>query len=195
VYWGLGFVATMGLFASLIVHELCHCLVARYTGVSVAGITLFIFGGVSQLEGEPPTAPAEFFMAIAGPASSIALGCFFLAFWLVASALGWSPLVWSVAQLLFFMNFALAAFNSLPAFPLDGGRVLRSLLWSVSNDLAIATRIAAHVGTFFATGLMMLGLFSLFKHALVQGLWFLVLGYFLRRAALGSLLMLIERQR
>ncbi len=195
VYWGLAALGTVGLFASLIAHELCHSLVARSTGMPVEGITLFIFGGVSQLSDEPPTAQAEFFMAVVGPLSSVVIGAGFLVLWVVGSAIGWSEAPLSLLRYLFFINFALAAFNSLPAFPLDGGRVVRSVLWGVTDNLRAATNVAANIGSFFGIGMIVLGLFALFKGYPLPGLWFLVLGFFLRQAALGSLRMVIIRQQ
>ncbi|MHC4789075.1 MAG: M50 family metallopeptidase, partial [Planctomycetota bacterium] len=138
-YWGLGVVGAAGLFASLIAHELCHSIVARSTGMRVSGITLFLFGGVSQLEEEPPTAGTEFLMAVVGPLSSVVIGVAFLVLWIFANSFGWSRPVLALVKYLFFINFLLAAFNSLPAFPLDGGRVLRSILWAFTGDLRLAT--------------------------------------------------------
>ncbi len=194
VYWGLGLAGTIGLFASLIVHELCHSLVARRTGMPVGGITLFIFGGVSELQDEPPTAFSEFFMAIVGPLSSVLIAVVLLALWLVGKGLGWSAAAQSLLQYLWHINFLLAAFNSLPAFPLDGGRVVRSILWGLSGDLRTATNIAANIGSFFGFGLICLGIFALFQGWMIPGLWAMVLGFFLRQAAQSSLRMVIMRQ-
>lgn len=195
VYWVLGGIGAIGLFASLIAHELCHSLVARQLGMPVGGITLFIFGGVSQLKDEPPTAGSEFMMAVVGPLSSVAIGGALLIVWIAGVALRWADTVQSVLQYLSFINFALAGFNSLPAFPLDGGRVLRSILWGVTGDLRSSTRVAAGVGSFFGTGLIVLGLFGLFSGHILIGVWALILGFFLRQAAMGSLQMVIMRQQ
>ncbi|MFO8007569.1 MAG: site-2 protease family protein [Candidatus Brocadiia bacterium] len=156
IYWLLGGIGTLGLFASLVAHELCHSLVAREVGMPVGGITLFIFGGVSQLRDEPPTAGSEFLMAVVGPLSSVAIGGVFLVLLLIGLAAGWPDTVRSVLKYLSFVNFFLAAFNSVPAFPLDGGRVLRSIMWGVSGDLRSSTRVAAGVGSFFGVGLIVL---------------------------------------
>jgi len=195
VYWGLAFVAAVGLFASLIAHELMHSLVARSTGMPVAGITLFIFGGVSQLEDEPPTALSEFLMAVVGPLASVVIGAIFLVLRLVGSRMEWPAPVLAVIGLLAWVNFVLAAFNSLPAFPLDGGRVLRSILWGVTRDLRTATHVAANVGSVFGFGLMVVGIFLLLGVGdLIGGIWLMVLGFFLRQAAMGSLQMVVMRQ-
>lgn len=194
VYWGLALVGAMALFASLIVHELSHSLVARSTGMSVSGITLFIFGGVSQLEDEPPTAASEFFMAVVGPLSSVVLGIAFLVIWLVGAYLQWSAAALALLGYLSFINFLLAAFNSLPAFPLDGGRVLRSILWGVTADLRLATHVAVQIGSIFGLGLIMFGIFLLLHRVVISGMWLMVVGFFLRQAALGSLQMVIMRE-
>ncbi len=193
--WGLAAIGTVGLFASLIAHELCHSLVARATGMPVSGITLFIFGGVSQLEDEPPTAGTEFFMAVVGPLSSVLIGIAFLGLWLVARYAEWHGAVRALLGLLCYMNFMLAGFNSMPAFPLDGGRVLRSILWGVTDDLQTATRVAVAIGSFFGFGLIMLGVFLLLNNVVITGVWLAIIGFFLRQAAAGSLQMVTIRQQ
>jgi Zn-dependent protease/predicted transcriptional regulator len=193
VRWGLAAAGTVGLFASLIVHELCHSLVARSTGMPVSGITLFIFGGVSQLEDEPPTAKAEFAMAVVGPLASIVLGGVFLGSFLVAKVLGLPQTVVVVVKWLGIINLVLAGFNSLPAFPLDGGRVVRSAIWAITDELKLATHVAANIGSMFGLGLILLGVFLLFN-AVLPGLWLMVIGFFLRQSALGSLRMTMIRE-
>ncbi len=187
-YWLLGVVGAAGLFVSLIAHELSHSIVARTTGMPVSGITLFIFGGVSELEEEPPTAGAEFFMAVVGPISSVCIGAVFLVAWAVLAFRmnfggGWVALL----RYLWTINFLLAAFNSLPAFPLDGGRVLRSLLWGYTHDLQKSTRIASTVGSTFAMILMVGGVLLAFQGVLISGIWLIFIGLFLRRAAMSAM--------
>ena len=138
----MGIVGALGLFSSIVVHEFSHSLVARRFGLSMKGITLFIFGGVAEMEEEPPTAKAEFFMAIAGPAASVVLGGVLLGITVLGTRYGWPNPVIGVLSYLWTINLVLAAFNLLPAFPLDGGRVLRSALWGFTGRLAWATRIA-----------------------------------------------------
>jgi len=194
VYWGLALAGAGALFASLIVHEICHSLVARRTGMPVAAITLFIFGGVSQLQDEPPTAASEFFMAVVGPLASVAIGVFAYIVRIVGGYMGWPRVVLALLGFLAFVNFLLAAFNSLPAFPLDGGRVLRSVLWGITSNLRLATNIAVQIGSAFGLGLIILGVFILFTGNAVSGVWLMVIGFFLRQAAAGSLQMVIMRQ-
>ncbi|MFO7956253.1 MAG: site-2 protease family protein [Candidatus Brocadiia bacterium] len=193
--WGLALIGAMGLFACLLVHELCHSLVARRTGMPVGGITLFIFGGVSQLQDEPPTAPAEFFMALVGPAASIVLGIGFLVLWFVGRVAGWGDAVLALTQYLWLINFVLAAFNLMPAFPLDGGRIVRSVLWGITDDLRAATNVAANIGSFFGLGLIVLGVILTLQVDVLGGLWMIVIGFFLRQAAMSSLQMVVIRQQ
>ena len=133
-YYVMGTVAALGMFASIIFHELAHSLVARAYGIKIAGITLFIFGGVAELEDEPPTPKSEFLVAIAGPISSLILGG---AFYLIASLVETTSLPQILAVLIYLtvINILLAVFNLIPAFPLDGGRMLRAALWWRQGDL------------------------------------------------------------
>lgn len=195
VYWALGVAGALLLFASLIVHELCHSLVARATGMPVSGITLFIFGGVSQLEDEPPTAATEFVMAVVGPLSSVILGVGFFGLWILAQKLGWPKPVRSLSVYLAFVNIMLAAFNSLPAFPLDGGRVLRSAIWGITGDLKRATQVAVTIGSAFGVVLMILGVFLFVTTLALSGLLLAVIGFFVRQAAAGTLQMLVLREQ
>ena len=187
-------VGALAFFASLLAHELCHSLVARATGMPVSGITLFIFGGVSELEEEPPTAPAEFFMAVVGPASSVLIGILMFVAWWFAPQSWPKPLV-EMLQWLWMVNFILAAFNSIPAFPLDGGRVLRSFLWGITEDINKATRVSAMVGSGFGIMLLVLGVFSALNGMIIQGLWAIFVGLFLRQAAMGAVRQLVMRQQ
>ena len=196
VPWLLAAAGAALLFASLLVHEICHSLVARGMGMPVAGITLFIFGGVSQLEDEPPTAAVEFFMAAVGPISSVLLGMAFAVLYLLGLFGNWPLGLMALLFYLAFINFMLATFNSLPAFPLDGGRVLRSILWAVTGDLRLATNVAARIGSGFGLCLIAGGLFLLFARgpsATLPGVWFIIIGFFLRQAAASSLRMVIMR--
>ncbi|MBS3763684.1 MAG: site-2 protease family protein [Planctomycetes bacterium] len=194
VYWVLGVIGALGLFASLIIHELCHSIVARKTGMPVKGITLFIFGGVSEMEDEPPTPMGEFLMAVVGPVASIliSLGC--LAVWITGKLFYWPGTVTVLLGYLAGINFALAVFNSLPAFPLDGGRVLRSLIWGATNDLRKATRIAGRIGGTFGMVMIVGGVLMLFSGSIIGGIWFMFIGFFLRKAASNSLQQVVMRQ-
>lgn len=182
LYWFMGGIGALGLFASIIFHELCHSLVARRYGLPMKGITLFLFGGVAEMNEEPADPKTEFLMAVAGPVSSVILG---VAFWLLYS-LGdgiWPPLVAGVIGYLAVINWVLAGFNLMPAFPLDGGRMLRAALWHWKRDLRWATDKAAKFGSGFGITLMILGALSIISGGLVGGIWYIIIGLFLRNAA------------
>jgi Zn-dependent protease len=182
-YVAIGVVSMLGLFASLLLHELAHSVTARHLGVPIKSITLFLFGGVAELESEPKSALSELWIAIAGPLMSLALA---FAFWSLsgtAAMIGIAPAGVAVLSYLAFINLVLALFNMLPAFPLDGGRVLRAYLWHRSGDVLEATRAASRSGTVFAYMLMALGLSALFQGAIVAGLWYILIGGFVLAAA------------
>jgi len=181
-YLWMGVLGALGLFASLIFHELAHAVVARQYKLRISGITLFVFGGVAQLEEEPRTAGAEFFVAIAGPIASILLSGLFFA--LSGSGLlsGFESLLAVVAYLAL-INFVLAAFNMVPAFPLDGGRILRAILWWWNGNMAKATRMAATVGGGLGIALMAFGAYNAFMGIVVAGMWQILIGFFIYRAA------------
>jgi Zn-dependent protease/CBS domain-containing protein len=186
VYWVMGAIGALGLFGSIVFHEMCHSLVARRYALRIRGITLFIFGGVAEMTEEPASPKVEFLMAAAGPLSSVVLGITAH----VAAALGKSagvPLpVDLVIAYLGSMNLALAAFNLLPAFPLDGGRVFRSILWAWKGDLRRATRLASRVGSGFGIAFMALGGLMAITGGLISGLWMFLIGMFLRNASRTS---------
>lgn len=194
LYWWMGVVGAAGLFASIIFHELCHSLVARQYGMPIRGITLFIFGGVAEMEEEPPGAKAEFLMAVAGPISSGVLALAFFAVSAVAGGGGAPVSVTGVTDYLAFINFLLAAFNLVPAFPLDGGRMLRAALWHWKGDLRWATRIAANAGGGFGFLLIALGLVNLLAGNWVGGIWYGLIGLFIRAAASSSYMQMETRQ-
>lgn len=181
-YYIMGTVAALGMFASIVYHELAHSLVARAYGIRIAGITLFIFGGVAELEDEPPTPKSEFLVAIAGPISSVVLGG---AFYLIASLFETSapPEVLAVLGYLTLINIVLAVFNLIPAFPLDGGRMLRAALWWGQGDLRKATRIASFLGAGLGIALMAFGAYNAFDGFLIGGMWQILIGYFVFNAA------------
>ncbi|MBX3497455.1 MAG: site-2 protease family protein [Parvibaculum sp.] len=185
-YWSMGIVGAMGLFLSIILHELSHSIVARRFDIPISGITLFIFGGVAQLEKEPPTPRAEFMMAIAGPIASYVLAAGFYLVGAAALAAGLPETVSGVARYLALINLILATFNMVPAFPLDGGRVYRAWLWGRTGDMNEATRRASRVGQAFGLGLIALGVFSLFSGNLIAGIWWGLIGLFLNTASRAS---------
>jgi Zn-dependent protease len=180
-----GLVAAVLLFSSVLFHELAHSVAARWYGMEVSRITLFIFGGVAQTKGEPPTGMAEMVVAGLGPLASVFLGGVFLGLaWLLQSPpVDLNPLLAAVAHRVGIINLWLAAFNLVPAFPLDGGRLLRASLWAWRGDLVRATRVASSLGQFFGYVLMGLGVHRTFSSGLINGFWFLGLGWLLTQAA------------
>ena len=182
-YWVMGIIGALGLFVSIIFHEFWHSLVARRYGLPMKGITLFVFGGVSEMEEEPENPKTEFLMAIAGPVSSLILGFLFYGIYKASDAVGITQVFTAILGYLAFINWVLAGFNMLPAFPLDGGRIVRSALWGWKHDLRWATEKASHFGAGFGIALIALGVLSLFAGQIVGGLWYCVIGLFLRSAA------------
>ncbi len=184
-YGIMGGVGLIGLASSLVAHELSHALVARHFRMRINGITLFIFGGVAELADEPPSARAEFLMAIAGPIASIIVA---IVVHVTAAAIGGVAPVTIVAVLeyLAVINFILGVFNLIPAFPLDGGRCLRAGLWAWRRDMGWATKIAALTGQGLGLLLMAFGLYTVVTGSLIIGGWWAVMGLFVRKAAAQS---------
>jgi len=183
-YWITGVLAALFLFVSVLVHELAHSLVAIARGLPVRGITLFIFGGVSSIEGEPEKPKVEFVISAVGPLASLALAGIF---WGLHQVVGEqdSPLA-AMLFYLAFVNALIAGFNLLPGFPLDGGRVLRSIIWGATGNLTKATNIAATVGRFLGWGLIGFGVFQLLSGNFLGGIWIAFIGWFLSSAADAS---------
>jgi len=193
-YWWMGAVGALGLFLSVVLHELSHSLVARRHGIPMRGITLFIFGGVAEMTGEPATPKSELVMAIAGPVASVVLGGSFYGLSAVAHHGSWPQGITTVISYLGAINLILAVFNMIPAFPLDGGRVLRSVLWHFKGDLGWATRISASIGAGFGVAMIVVGLVSAITGGLIGGLWWFLIGMFLYGAARGSYQQLLMHQ-
>jgi Zn-dependent protease/predicted transcriptional regulator len=186
-YWLMGVTGALGLFGSVIFHELWHSLVAKRFGLPMKGITLFIFGGVAEMSDEPPSAKAEFFMALAGPLSSVVISFVFMGLMLLGRRSGWPAAFTGVLDYLRWINLILAAFNLLPAFPLDGGRVLRSIIWASSKNMQKATKISSQIGGFFGLAFIFLGIYRwISTGSLIGGLWWVLIGMFLRNAAQSS---------
>ncbi len=182
--WITGLAAALLLFVSVLLHELSHSFVARAHGLGVSGITLHVFGGVSQLEEEPPSARAEFLIAGVGPLSSFAIAA---VLWAVRGiGLVTDGVVGAVLDYLIFINTAIGVFNLVPGFPLDGGRVLRAALWKWKGSLRSATLIASRVGGGVAVLLMMWGFLQVMTGAFMGGAWMILIGLFLRGAADAS---------
>jgi Zn-dependent protease len=183
-YWGVGMLTSLLFFASVLLHELAHSAVARAWGIPVRSITLFIFGGVANISREPDRPLSEFLIAIAGPASSLALALGFGLLWLGGQALNLEALA-ALGLYLAGINLSLALFNLVPGFPLDGGRVFRSIAWAVSGNMNRATRWAATLGRIIAV-LMIVGGGILVVRGDWSGLWLAFIGWFLENAASQS---------
>lgn len=177
---GLAALTAVGLFGSVLLHELGHALVALRNGIAVKGITLFLFGGVAQISREPHTPGAEFRIAIAGPLVSFGLAGFFGALWLLDRHI---PLLAAPSLYLMRINLILALFNMVPGYPLDGGRVLRALIWKLSGNQGRATRIASGAGQVVAYSFFGLGALTILSGNLFNGLWLILIGGFLLNAA------------
>jgi Zn-dependent protease/CBS domain-containing protein len=203
--WGVAVVAALLFFASVLAHELAHSLVARAQGLPVRSITLFLFGGVSNIQREPRSPGAEFLMAIVGPITSIVLGVIFLVLGgisagtlaqdVMPSMTGLAPLSPLAIILLWLgqINILLGLFNLIPGFPLDGGRVLRSILWAATQSLRTATRWASWVGQAIGWLMILAGLAMIFGARIpvigtgfLGGLWLAFIGWFLNTAAIQS---------
>ncbi len=194
VYWAMGVAAAIGLLISIVFHELWHSLIARRFGLPMKGITLFIFGGVAEMTDEPPSPRAEFFMAAAGPVSSIILGGVLVGVSMFARSWGWPRPFVGVSNYLGFLNLMLAGFNLVPAFPLDGGRVLRAILWGWKDNLRWATRIASSIGSAFGLILVFIGAIQFIFGNFVGGIWLFLIGMFLRGASRSALAQLNIQQ-
>jgi Zn-dependent protease len=188
--WSLAAMSALFFFASVVVHELSHAAVANARGMPVKSITLFALGGVANVEAESVDAKSEFWMAIVGPISSAVIGLFFLG---IARAAGWQPEsgtppapLWAGLVWLGYINISLALFNMIPGYPLDGGRVLRSVIWSINGDRARATKLASSIGQFIAAVLVVSGVFQFLYRGSGGGLWLAVIGWFLADAAAAS---------
>jgi Zn-dependent protease len=180
LYWLMGAVTAIMLFVSVLLHELGHSVVALRYKIPVRGITLFLFGGVSQIGAEPPSAVAEFLIATGGPLVSLALAVLFYTIQPVVA--GMEPLL-GVAKHLAYINLALVLFNLIPGYPLDGGRVFRAIVWQITGNMRRATLIAANVGRFFAFLFIFVGVWRIFHGDFGGGLWIAFIGWFLDNAA------------
>jgi Zn-dependent protease/CBS domain-containing protein len=190
-YWILGAFTALLLFASVLIHELAHSFVAKARGLNAKSITLFIFGGVSNLTGEPKSATTEFVIAVVGPLTSFGLAAIS---WAVATAVD-EPRTEVIASYLFLINLSLGIFNLIPGFPLDGGRVLRAILWGATRSLRRATTWAANVGKLVAWLMFAAGLWLLFQGDLVSGVWLGAIAWFLHNAASASVQQLVMETR
>ena len=184
LYWVMGAVTAVLMFVSVLLHELGHSAVALRYKVPVRSITLFVFGGVAQIGAEPPSAIAEFWIALAGPLASFALAIFFSLLQPLVSS--FSPVL-ALVKYLAYINGTLGLFNLIPGFPLDGGRVFRAFIWGTTHSLRRATLIAASLGRFIAFCFIALGVWQMFTGSFGNGLWIAFIGWFLESAASSQL--------
>ena len=193
-YWLMGLVTALSFFGCILLHELGHAVVARARGMPISGITLFLFGGVAELGDEPPSAGTEFLMAIAGPAVSVVLAILFWFLAVTGYRGGWPHQIVIVLGYLGAINALVLAFNLVPAFPLDGGRVLRSILWAVTGNLRRSTRWSSIAGQAFAWLLIGLGILQFFAGNWLGGIWMGLIGMFLNNAAQSSYQQILVRE-
>jgi Zn-dependent protease/CBS domain-containing protein len=182
-YWLLGALTSLLFFASVLLHELGHSIIALRNEIPVRSITLFIFGGVAQIEREPRSPGAEFRIAMAGPLTSLGLAGLFYGFWYFNQG---TPYLAAPSHWLARINLILGVFNLIPGFPLDGGRVLRALLWKALNSFQRATQAASFSGQVVAFAFIVFGMFSIFAGNLFNGVWLVFIGWFLQNAAANS---------
>lgn len=182
-YWITGALTASLFFASVLLHELGHSVIALRNKVSVRSITLFIFGGVAEIASEPPSAGVEFRIAIAGPIVSFALALVFRA---LGPLFAGSSQIFALTKYLAYLNASLAFFNLIPGFPLDGGRIFRAIVWAFSHNLQRATLVAAGLGRFIAFLFILLGVWQVLAGNLINGLWIAFIGWFLESAAVAQ---------
>lgn len=187
VYALMGVLGALFFFVSLLLHELSHSVVARARGIPVAGITLFLFGGMAHTTKEAETPGDEFLIAVVGPLSSFLISVALYGIVVLGAGAGWHPAVLIVGEYLAALNVALAVFNLLPGFPLDGGRLFRAAVWKVTGSLTKATRVASGAGRLLGYGLIGLGIYLAVGGDLFGGIWLAFIGWFLRNAAISSL--------
>ena len=187
-YWVMGVVTAIMFFVSVLLHELGHSVIAMHYKIPVSSISLFVFGGVSQIETEPPSAKVEFLMAVAGPLVSFALAGIFGLLQLAFAS--FAPVL-ALAKYLAYINAALGIFNLVPGFPLDGGRVFRSIVWGGTRSLRRATTIAGNLGRFIGFLFILFGVYQVIRGNLINGLWIGFIGWFLESAAMSQ----VQQQR
>jgi len=193
-YWIMGIVGAAGLFVSIIAHEFCHSLVARRSGMEMKGITLFIFGGVAEMSQEPPSAKDEFLIAVVGPISSFFMAGVFYGLQRYGTGAEWPQPVGGVFGYLGMINLYLVIFNLAPAYPLDGGRILRAALWGWKGSLHQATRICSKIGSGFGVALVIFAVMQVFANNFIGGMWLFLIGMFIRGAARMSYQQMVTRR-
>lgn len=194
LYWILSIISTLLLFLSLLLHELSHAFFAINNSVPIKKITLFIFGGVAQMEKEPENPSAELKIALAGPICSFILSIISFALSFILYQINANSMLIPVFVYLGFVNIAIVLFNSIPGFPLDGGRIFRAILWFFTKDLKNATRISTYFGKWFSYFLMTVGIIFLYKQEFLNGIWLILIGFFLHEASEMSYQQLILKR-
>ena len=193
MYWIMGAACSVGLLFSIVLHEFSHSMVARRFGMPIGGITLFVFGGIARMESSPPSPKAEALMALAGPVSSVVIGGVLFGVHQLTKGFLPTPAT-GILEYLALINLILAAFNLIPAFPLDGGRVLRAILWSWKKSIRKATRIASTTGRVFSYILIGLGMLALLAGNLITGIWWGLIGLFIGSSAKRSYRQMLLRR-
>ncbi|MGA8163717.1 MAG: site-2 protease family protein [Waddliaceae bacterium] len=182
-YFFMGLLGMLGLFLSVVLHELGHALTAKRFGLPISRITLFIFGGIAELREDPPSPKAEFLVAIAGPIVTVILAGCFEGLAVMARNVGFATPAVAIFSYLAVINLIIVIFNLIPAFPLDGGRMFRAMLWWAKGRLGWATNVASRIGLGFGFMLIFLGLFVIIAGNFIAGLWWMILGLFLQQTA------------
>lgn len=180
-YWIVGIATSLLFFASVIVHELAHSIMSKRAGIQVKSITLFLFGGIAQISKEATQPKTELVISIAGPVSSLLLGGIFYGIAYLCN--GWNVYIFALTSYLSYVNLILAAFNMIPGFPLDGGRVLRAVVWLTTGNYLRATKIATTAGTVISIAMIAAGVLIFFIWGYFDGLWLIFIGFFLNGAA------------
>ena len=192
-YLVMGLLSALLLFVSVLLHELSHSLVARRYNIPIRGITLFIFGGIAEMDQEPPTARSEILMAAAGPLCSGILALLFLIVSnFFTNLLPYAPII-GVLKYCVFVNTAIMVFNLVPGFPLDGGRILRAAIWNYTGDLKKATQTTSKIGSSLGVFLIIFGFFQIFIGNFIGGLWLALIGIFIKSAADAGYQQLLSR--
>ncbi len=184
--WTAGVITSVLFFLSIVLHEIAHSLVALRSGMSIKAITLYIFGGASHLASEPKTPRTEFTIAIAGPVANLIVSIFLYVIRMSVFS-GYASSASAVVYFLFWINLSIGLFNLVPAFPLDGGRILRSFVWSRTGSPGYSIKLSTDMGKGFSLALMALGIVYLFTRSAVEGAWLILMGFFLRSMAYSAM--------
>jgi Zn-dependent protease/predicted transcriptional regulator len=190
-FWELGLLSTIFLFVSILLHEFSHSVVAARSGIPIRKITLFLFGGVAQMERDVDDPIVELKMAAAGPLMSVVLAGVFYG---ISRVFIHDRIVYNLTHMLSYINIVILVFNMVPGFPLDGGRILRSLIWHRTRNIQRATKITSRIGAVFAYVLMGIGVINVFYQNFIGGLWLIFIGFFVRQAAQSGYLIVTLRR-